>query len=195
LAEASVLELAAGTGNLTCRVAPHVDRLTALDASPETLAINAKKVGAAHDRVEFVVADLFEWEPPRTYDAVLFGFWISHIPADRWAAFWSLVCRCLRPGGSVWFCDNANPEVGWRAGVLPRPEARYVSGDGTIEPRTRITTRELPDGRAYRVVKRFFEPDELAREIAEFGIEANVRTTQWAFLLGRGRALGSGPIC
>jgi SAM-dependent methyltransferase len=186
LAHASVLELAAGTGNLTCLVAPRVARLTAVDASPEVLAINAGKVGAGRDRVEFIVADLFEWDPPTPYDAVFFGFWISHIPADRWGAFWSMVRRCLRPGGSVWFCDNADPELGWRAGVLPRPEARYLSGDGTIDPRTRITTRVLPDGRSYRVVKRFFEPDELARELADYGIDANLTTTQWAFLLGRG---------
>jgi ubiquinone/menaquinone biosynthesis C-methylase UbiE len=186
LANASVLELAAGTGNLTCLVAPHVGRLTAVDASPEVLVINDEKLGAGRDRVELVVADLFQWEPPTTYDAVFFGFWISHVPADRWADFWSMVRSCLRPGGSVWFCDNANPEVGWRAGVLPRPEARYVSGDDTIDPRTRITTRELSDGRSYRVVKRFFQPDELARELADFGIEANITTTQWAFLVGHG---------
>jgi ubiquinone/menaquinone biosynthesis C-methylase UbiE len=186
LAEASVLELAAGTGNLTCLVAPNVARVTAVDASPEVLAINAGKLGAGRDRVEFVVADLFEWEPAANYDAVLFGFWISHVPADHWAAFWSVVRRCLRPGGSVWFCDSADPELGWRAGVLPRPEARYLSGDGAIDPRTRITERVLPDGRSYRVVKRFFQPDELARELAEYGIEATVTTTRWAFLLGRG---------
>jgi SAM-dependent methyltransferase len=186
LAEASVLELAAGTGNLTCLVAPHVGRLTAVDASPEVLAINARKLGAARDRVEFAVADLFEWEPPATYDAVVFGFWISHVPAGHWAAFWSMVRRCLRPGGSVWFCDNADPELGWRVGVLPQPEAHYVSADRTIDPRTRITERVLPDGRSYRVVKQFFDPDELARDLAEYGIEATVTTTRWAFLLGRG---------
>jgi ubiquinone/menaquinone biosynthesis C-methylase UbiE len=186
LAEAFVLELAAGTGNLTCLVAPHVARLTAVDASPEVLAINRGKIGAGRDRVEFVVADLFEWEPSATYDAVLFGFWISHVPADHWAAFWSMVGRCLRPGGSIWFCDSADPELGWRAGVLPRPDAHYLSGDGTIDPRTRITERVLPDGRSYRVVKRFFQPDELARELVEYGIDATVTTTRWAFLLGRG---------
>jgi SAM-dependent methyltransferase len=186
LAEASVLELAAGTGNLTRLVARHVARLTAVDASPEVLAINGDKLGDARDRVEFAVADLFDWEPPTTYDAVLFGFWISHVPADQWDAFWSLVRRCLRPGGSIWFCDNADPQLGWRAGVLPRPDARYLSGDATIDPRTRITERALPDGRSYRVVKRFFEPDELARQLADHGIEATVTTTRWAFLLGRG---------
>ena len=87
LAGSSMLELAAGTGRITCLAARHADRLTAVDSSPETLAINSDKLGAARDRVEFVVADLFAWEPPTTYDAVLFGFWISHVPSDHWSVF------------------------------------------------------------------------------------------------------------
>jgi ubiquinone/menaquinone biosynthesis C-methylase UbiE len=187
LAGSSMLELAAGTGNITRLAARSAARLTAVDSSPETLAINAGKLGAARNRVEFVVADLFAWEPPTTYDAVLFGFWISHVPTDHWAGFWSLVRRCLRPGGSIWFCDTADPELGWRAGVLPRPDARFLSGDETIDAQTGVTERTLRDGRSYRVVKRFYEPDELARELATYGIDATVTTTKWAFLLGRGQ--------
>ena len=115
-----------------------------------------------------MVADLFSWAPPATYDAVLFGFWISHVPADRWEAFWSGVRRCLRPGGSFWFCHNADPDL------------------ATIDPTTRITERALPDGRSFRVVKRFYEPDDLALQLASFGFDATVTTTEWAFLLGRG---------
>lgn len=183
---ASVLELAAGTGNLTCRAARHAGRLTAVDASPEVLAINAGKLGADRERVELVLADVFAWEPAAPYDAVLFGFWISHIPDDRWDSFWSVVRRCVRPGGSIWFCDNADPELGWRAGILPRPEPRFVSGDDEIDARTRISERTLPDGRSYRVVKRFFRPDELATRLATYGFDATVTTTDWAFLVGRG---------
>jgi demethylmenaquinone methyltransferase/2-methoxy-6-polyprenyl-1,4-benzoquinol methylase len=185
LAGASVLELAAGTGNLTCIAARHAGRLTAVDAAPEVLEINAGKLGPARERVEFVVADLFSWDPPVAYDAVLFGFWISHIPTDRWDGFWSMVRRAVRPGGSIWFCDNADPQLGWRAGVLPRAEARFVSGDGDIDPRSGITERALPDGRSYRVVKRFFRPDVLARELSGLGFEATVTNTDWAFLVGR----------
>ena len=192
LAGSSMLELAAGTGNITRLAARHADRLTAVDASPETLAINSDKLGAARNRVEFVVADLFAWEPPTTYDAVLFGFWISHVPSDHWGVFWSLVRRCLRPGGSIWFCDTADPELGWRAGVLPRPDPQFLSGDGTIDPETGVTERTLGDGRSYRVVKRFYEPDELARELVAYGIDATVTTTKWAFLLGRGQTIRLG---
>jgi demethylmenaquinone methyltransferase/2-methoxy-6-polyprenyl-1,4-benzoquinol methylase len=188
VAGTSMLELAAGTGNLTCLAARHTAHLTAVDASPEVLAINATKLGAERDRVEFVVADLFTWEPPTTYDAVLFGFWISHVPADHWHAFWTVVRRCLRPGGSIWFCDSADPELGWRTGVLPRPEPRFLSGDGIIDPRTGITERSVPDGRSFRVVKRFYEPAELTRQLVESGMDVSVTTTKWAFLIGRGRA-------
>lgn len=186
LAGASVLELAAGTGNLTCIAARHAGRLTAVDASPEVLEINAGKLGAERDRVDLVVADLFAWDPPTTYDAVLFGFWISHVPADRWGDFWSVVRRSVRPGGAIWFCDNADPELGWRAGVLPRPEARFLSGDAYIDAGTRITERTLPDGRSFRVVKRFFQPDALARDLAGHGFDTTVTNTDWAFLVGRG---------
>jgi ubiquinone/menaquinone biosynthesis C-methylase UbiE len=185
LSGASVLELAAGTGNLTRIAARHAGRVTAVDASPEVLEINAGKLGLDRKRVEFVVADVFAWDSPTPYDAVLFGFWISHVPDDRWDDFWSVVRRCVRPGGSIWFCDNADPEIGWRAGVLPRPTARFVSGDGPIDPRSGITERTLPDGRSYRVVKRFFQPDELVDQLAERGFDARVTNTDWAFLIGR----------
>jgi SAM-dependent methyltransferase len=186
LSGASVLELAAGTGNLTRIAARHAGRLTAVDASPEVLAINKGKLGTERGRVDFVVGDVFAWQAPKRYDAVLFGFWVSHVPAYRWHDFWLVVRDSLRPGGSIWFCDNADPQLGWRAGVLPRPEARFVSGDGDIDARTGVTERTLPDGRSYRVVKRFFRPDALARELGEHGFEATVTNTDWAFLVGRG---------
>ena len=41
------------------------------------------------------------------YDAVFMGFWVSHVPAERWASFSSLVVGCLKPEGRVFFCDDA----------------------------------------------------------------------------------------
>ncbi|HKV69531.1 MAG TPA: class I SAM-dependent methyltransferase, partial [Gaiellales bacterium] len=51
-----VLELAAGTGIWTSRLAQHADRLTAVDASPEVLERNRDRSGAS---VDHVVADIF----------------------------------------------------------------------------------------------------------------------------------------
>jgi hypothetical protein len=40
-----------------------------------------------NERVRFVAADLFTWTPDRRYDVVFFGFWLSHVPAERFASF------------------------------------------------------------------------------------------------------------
>jgi len=45
--------------------------------------------------VRFIQADLFAWRPDRRYDVVFMGFWLSHVPAERFASFWSLVADCL----------------------------------------------------------------------------------------------------
>ena len=94
-----VLELACGPGTWTLRLLRHAATVTAVDASPEMLAIAWERVG--DDRVRFVLADLFEWRPDRRYDVVFFGFWLSHVPLERFAAFWALVHDCLAPHGRV----------------------------------------------------------------------------------------------
>src|SRR4051794_15976053 len=58
-ATGDVLELAGGTGWWTERLARTADRLTVVDASPETLELNRGRVGrAAH--VDYIVADVFD---------------------------------------------------------------------------------------------------------------------------------------
>jgi ubiquinone/menaquinone biosynthesis C-methylase UbiE len=75
-----VLELAGGTGQWTASLAGYATRLTVLDASEETLAINRAKSAAAARPVDYVLADIFEWQPARRYDVVFFSFWLSHVP-------------------------------------------------------------------------------------------------------------------
>src|SRR5579862_2026967 len=58
---AEVLELACGTGLWTHRLAENSRHVTAVDASPETIAINRARVGSAN--VEYHVADIFSWLP------------------------------------------------------------------------------------------------------------------------------------
>ncbi len=185
---ARLLELAAGTGEVTRRVAPFAGHVTAVDASPETLVINAEKLRAIGTPVDYVVADLFDWRPPERYDAVVFSFWISHVPRDRWNGFWELVRDALAPGGVAWFCESAPPELGWDAGAMPRPENTDVlTGDGTIDRATGVHVRELADGRTFRAVKRFFAPEWLEGDLRARRFDAHVHTTEWAFLYGSAR--------
>ncbi len=101
----SVLELACGPGVWTGQLLRHATEVTAVDASPEMLAVAAARVGG--ERVRFIQADLFSWKPDRRYDVVFIGFWLSHVPLERFESFWSLVADGLKEDGRVFFADDA----------------------------------------------------------------------------------------
>lgn len=177
-----VLELAAGTGIWTGELLRFADRVTALDASAETLAINRAKHG--DDRVEYLEADLFAFEPPRRFDVVFFSFWISHVPPEQWVGFWSVVADSLVPGGRVFFLDGARPARGIAngpGGWRDRKSAEAVDGRA-VEG---VTERELRDGSRFQVVKRYWEPSVLEADLAALGWDANVGETAWAFMHGQ----------
>lgn len=172
--DADVLEIAAGTGNLTRVIAEHAERVTAVDASEETLALNRRKLTElgldAH--VDLVTADVFAWTPPRQFDAVFFSFWISHVPAAATATFWSLVDAALKPGGRVVFADN----------LLPWDPSAVCADDRS--PRT------LNDGSTWTVVKRYWSPDELAAELAGLGWSVEIAVFDPLFIAGHGGRVG-----
>jgi SAM-dependent methyltransferase len=154
-----VLELAAGTGNWTHHLVRHAGRVTAVDAVPEVLELNRAKLGRA--AVEYVLADVFAWEPPRAFDVCFFGFWLSHVPSGRFEAFWQLVDRALKPDGRVFLVDNA---------YLGDPR-HMVSASGEV------VRRSLSDGREFDIVKRFWAPAELERMLAALGWQLSAGAT------------------
>src|SRR5262249_10235673 len=99
-----VLELAAGTGIWTRHLGRYANHVTAVDAVAEMLELNRARTG---DAADYVLADVFEWEPQREFDVCFFGFWHSHVPSLRFEAFWQLVGRVLTPEGRVFLVDNA----------------------------------------------------------------------------------------
>lgn len=167
-----VLELAAGTGWWTQRLAYYATSMTVVDASPETLAVNRRKMGDA--AVRYVEADLFEWQPDRQYDVVFFSFWLSHVSPERFEAFWGMVRACLKPGGRVFLLDS-------------RYEETSTAADHRLEGEDATTAlRRLKDGREFRIVKVFYRSDELAARLAALGWAVEVQTTANYFLHGAG---------
>lgn len=144
-----VLELAAGTGIWTRRLVPLVERVVAVDANAETLALNTPAA-------ELVQADIFEWKPTKRFDVVFFSFWLSHVPEARFDEFWALVRSALQPDGRVFLVD---------------------SGPRETEPGDERQMRQLADGREFRIVKRFWQPDELAERVRALGFELDLRLT------------------
>ncbi len=122
-----------------------------------------------------MVADLFVWEPPRRFDVCFFGFWLSHVPSARFAAFWSLVDRALAPHGRVFLIDN-------RA----RP-----SGGPSTQTGAERARRRLSDGREFDIVKRWFRVQELERDLAELGWRFELdETPNGMFIVGSGSRAG-----
>jgi demethylmenaquinone methyltransferase/2-methoxy-6-polyprenyl-1,4-benzoquinol methylase len=165
-----LLELACGTGLFTRLIAPRVARLTAIDASTEVIAINRARVGAGH--VDYVQADLFAWRPTQHYDAIFFSFWLSHVPEQRFAEFWDLVAAALAPGAAVYLIDSAfDPTSTAKDHVLPGREPGIV-------------TRKLNDGREFRIVKVFYEPEALTAKLEPLGWMADLSQTPHYFIYG-----------
>lgn len=170
--EGDVLELAPGTGIWTERLVRTATTVTAVDASPEMIEINRAKV--ASERVSYVLADLFSWRPERVYDAVFFGFWISHVPLERLDGFLATVATMLRPGGKVFFVDG-------------RREPSSTAIDHQLpEQNSQVMIRKLNDGRAFEIVKNFYDPSELAARCAQAGLNMHVCETATYFLYAFG---------
>lgn len=164
-----VLELACGTGQWTVRLAGRAARVTAVDGAPEMLDIARRRVGAAGLSATFERADLFAWRASRRYDTVFFAFWLSHVPPQRFAAFWAAVAGAVRPGGTVVFVDT---DAGERATERAAPGARDT------------VLRRLRDGSEHEVVKLFHDATGLAAELAKLGWTAQVDPTGDGFIRG-----------
>jgi 2-polyprenyl-3-methyl-5-hydroxy-6-metoxy-1,4-benzoquinol methylase len=164
----SVLELACVPGVWTSALLRHATDVIAVDASTEMLAIAAARITSS--RVRFIQADLLAWRPNRRYDAVFMGFWISHVPAERFASFWSLVANCLKPEGRVFSCDAY------------RTEDELIEGPGSSTIR-----RHAPDGTAYRLVKVPHRAAGLESQLRQLGWHITVHPTAGPFYWGAGQ--------
>ena len=173
-----VLELACGTGLWTVELARHAACITAVDASPEVLAINRARLREACPEVpvRYVRADLFDWRPDHAYDVVFFGFWLSHVLPGRFAAFWKLVRASLRPGGRAFFVDSLRTETWAEKESVGRA------------PRDHTTLRRLNDGQEFRIVKIFYDPVDLEARLADMGWRFSVHTTDRHLLYGFGES-------
>ncbi len=173
--QGAVAELACGTGWWTARLARHAAALTCIDASPETLAVNrARLLEEGLPLPHYLEADLFAWRPQERYDTIFFSFWVSHVPEERFDAFWDSVAAALKPGGRVFLIDSLQAETS-RARNHGPPDA-----DG-------IQERKLDDGRAFRVVKLCRDPAELTERLAGLGWRASLQRTETYFLYGDAR--------
>ncbi|MCY4072810.1 MAG: class I SAM-dependent methyltransferase [Chloroflexi bacterium] len=166
-----ILEMAPGTGIWTEQLIKIGDQVTALDASPEMIAINKAKLGS--DRVSYIQADLFTWRAQRQYDLVFFGFWLSHVPGEELSTFLRAVYDALAPGGRLFFVDSQE-----RESSHTRRETADLGGE--------LQQRVLSDGRLYEIVKIYYDPAQLTATLRENGFEIEVLSTPNFFIYADG---------
>ncbi len=178
-----ILEVASGTGIWTERLVKNATSVTSLDSSEEMIEKNKARVNS--DLVKYVVADFYEWTPDRTYDAVAFSFWISHVPSSKLDEFASKVSLCLKPDGRVFFVDQQR-------------ESMSTAVDHTLNPRgVEVAERKLNDGREFKIIKHFYSPVEIEECFKKNGIRVEVFLTPTHFYYGIGeknRVVRLGPI-
>src|SRR5581483_9267161 len=166
--EGDVLELACGPGTWTPELLRQAHSVTAVDGALEVLRIAEREV--TDPRARFVQADIFDWKPDRRYDAVFFGFWLSHVPMQRFGAFWQLVAECLKPDGRVAFLDDAY-----------RATDELIHGE-----QSEVICRTLNDGTAFKAVKVPHTPSRLEQQLRALGWDIRVRSLLDRFFWGSG---------
>ncbi|WOE71107.1 class I SAM-dependent methyltransferase [Hydrogenimonas thermophila] len=101
-----LLDIGAGTGLLTRRILPYVDKITALDTSAGMLEELGKKV---EGNVEIFQTDIIKYEPSEKFDGIISSMTLHHIE-DTEGLFKHLY-KLLKPGGFIALADLA-PEDG-----------------------------------------------------------------------------------
>jgi hypothetical protein len=118
---------------------------------------------------------VFSWRPEQAFDAVVFCFWISHVPIEYLDSFLANVSDALRAGGWVFFVDGP-----------PRAVTLSIAVATETDGVNRVDVRNLNDGREFRVVKNVLEASELAARFHRAGLDMTVRENAH-FVFGAGR--------
>jgi SAM-dependent methyltransferase len=169
----SIVEIAAGTGWWSTTLA-RKGSLRLIDGAAAPLAIARERLAREGLTAESSVRDAWD-DPDAQVDALFAGFWLSHVPEARLAAFLGLARRWLRPGGTFAFIDSL-PDATSGARDHPAP------GEG-------VAVRRLADGREFRIVKEFRSPEAYAAALERAGfVGVETGATGRFFVLGRGTA-------
>jgi SAM-dependent methyltransferase len=131
-----ILEFGCGEGEVSTQLARLGARVTAIDISPELIAIAARRarLDGGRDRIEFVLGDIREVVRPRAqFDVALCLAALHHVDLRSVAPH---VLACVKPGGAVIMMEPIalSPLLQRVRNLVPiakdaSPEERQLNGD------------------------------------------------------------------
>ena len=145
----NLLDVACGTAYWLTSYASRCESVTLFDQSEEMLAAARERAVEAGigDSISLVRGDATELDVGDSrFDCVLVAFLVSHLTDEQEAGLFSRVREVLNPGGTVLFMDSS-----WS---LEREMVRAKEGE---------QERVLSDGRRFRVYKKYFAREDIAR--------------------------------
>jgi demethylmenaquinone methyltransferase/2-methoxy-6-polyprenyl-1,4-benzoquinol methylase len=166
----AVLEIACGTGYWTQRIARSARSIVATDYNAEVLDI-ARHKAYPDNIVSFQQADAYELANVLgDFTAAFAGFWLSHVPRTRLAAFLATLHARLRSGAVVAMLDNV-----------------YVEGNSTPIARTdaegnTYQIRQLSNGTRYEILKNFPTHAALRETFAPYASAIEIRHCTYFWL-------------
>jgi 2-polyprenyl-3-methyl-5-hydroxy-6-metoxy-1,4-benzoquinol methylase len=167
-----VYEVACGTGYWTRTVAEHAAAVHATDVNDDTLALARAKAYRAP--VSFEARDAYAPATgPVRFDGGLAALWLSHVDLRRLDAFLRAFHSHLGPGSPVLMFDERQ-----RAERETRVPASRTDSAGN-----RYEMRQLQNGERYEIVKNFFDPSDLARQLADDATGVAYRELAWFWVL------------
>lgn len=140
-----VLEVAAGTGFWTEKIATAARSVLATDVTPETLAELSRR--GLPETVSTRIVDAYALaELDERFDGLFAGLWFSHVPIGQREAFLESAHTVLEPGAQIVLLDNSSAQC-------QRLPITFIDAEGNT-----YQDRETDDGELHRVLKNF--PDE-----------------------------------
>lgn len=166
-----VLEIAGGTGLWTQHLVMTSDRVTVVDVSPESIEASRARLASFTTRVRYVESDIFAWKPKEQFDAIVFAFFLSHIPPERFDAFWDQLKEWLAPGGRVFWIETLRSE-------------NALSLDYRLPAKESSVALRRHAGREYHVYKVYQTREALEERLARLGWDVTIKATHEFFLYG-----------
>lgn len=120
------LDVASGEGRNAIWLAERGWKMTAVDFSEVAI----ERGRSASDEVDFVVADVLEWQPAESYDLALIAY--LHLPESDMKRVIERVASWLKPGGELFLIghDESNIEEGHGGPQVPEILTRV---EATVE--------------------------------------------------------------